>query len=170
MLSDTLLKLFHPAMIIGFTQRRRTVLESDAPLGADTFPITLDVRSLRMSEREYEVLFRVLETGNATVEAFNVQFQVNYDALFGTRSTAQDPIVDSRLLAVGNLQVTALITQVRNDVRPEEPLKCYDIRILSPDVDPEEAVRCIPFTCNEDEDNPVNYFCVSTTCIIDDDG
>ena len=165
MLSDTLLKLFHPVMIIGFTQRRLTVSESDAPLGADTFPITLDVRSLRMSEREYGLLFRVLEFGNATVEASNVQFRENYDALFGTRFSAQDPIVDSRLLAVGNLQVT-LITQIRNDVRPEEPLKCYEIVILSSDLIPDH----ITFSCNDDYNNPVNYFCRSTICIIDDDG
>ena len=157
-------------MIIGFTQRRQTVSESDAPLGADTFPITLDVSSLRMSELAYEVLFRVLETGNATVEASNVQFQENFDALFGTRITAQDPIVDSRLLAVGNLEVTALMTQVRNDFRPEDQLKCYDIRILSPDVNPGAGLGHIIFTCNEDEDDPVNYFCISTICIIDDDG
>ena len=157
-------------MIIGFTQRRLTVSESDAPVGADTFPITLDVRSLRISERVYEVVFRVLGTGSATVEASNVQFRENYDALFGTRFSAKDPIEDSRLLAIGNLQVTALITQVRNDVRPEEPLKCYEIRILSSDVGPGGIQAQETFTCIEDQNNLVNYFCLTTICIIDDDG
>ena len=153
-------------MIIGFTERRRTVSESDASEGMDVFPINLNVRSLRLSELQYEVLFRVLETGNATVEAYNIQFRENYDALFGTRSSAQDPIVDSRLLAVGSLQLTTLRTYTRNNLYPEDPLKCYDIRILSPD---QVGGRYI-FTCNEDEDNPENYFCISTICIIDDDG
>ena len=159
-------------MIIGFTQRRRTVSESDAPEGTDMFPINLNVRSLRLSELEYEVLFRVLETGNATVEASNLQFQENYDALFGTRFSPQDPIETSQVLVVGNLQVTAVITQVRNDLRPEDLLKCYDIRILSPDVEPGGVGGRIFFTCNEfeDEDNSANYFCISTICIIDDDG
>ena len=90
---------------------------------------------------------------------------------YSTRVTAQDPIVDSRFLAVLSQQLSTLTTQVRNNLRPEDPLKCYDIRILSPDVDPGAgAVSHIIFTCNEDKDDPENYFCISTTCIIDDDG
>ena len=159
-------------MIIGFTQRRWTVSESDGTEGANTFSLTLNVRSLRLSELEYELLFRVLETGNATVEASNLQFQESYDALFGSTDSEQDPIVNSQILAVHSLQLTTLLdTQIVNDVRPESALKCFDIRILSPDLGREAGVESRNiFTCIEDEDNPVNFFCKISICIEDDDG
>ena len=151
-------------MIIGFTQRRQFVSESDAPFGS--LNLTLDVRSLRVSEREYGVQFRVLGTGNATVEAINVQFSIHFDALFGVRYGEEYPIEDYRRLFVGSLTSSPLITTIINDFVPEDPLKCYEIRIVSPD---EFGFRDI-FTCNEDENNPMSFFCLHTICIEDDDG
>ena len=153
-----------PAMIIGFTQRRQTVSESVAPPGFNTF-LFLGVNSSRISELDYEVQFRVLETGNATVEAVNLQFQPRFDALFGAIETANSPIEDSRLLFAGIQELSVIGTFIENDFAPEDPIECYEIRILSLDI-----MTRILFTCNEDEADPVDFFCIHTICIKDDDG
>ena len=153
-------------MIVGFAQRRQFVSESDA-MGFPTLTLTLDVHSLRVSEIEYEAQFRALMTGNATVEAVNVQFSTHSDALFGVRNSEEDIIADSRVLHVGSLTLSSMLnTIIINDFVPEDQLKCYEIRIFSPDVTEFSGI----FTCNEDEDNPVNFFCIHTICIEDDDG
>ena len=154
-------------MIIGFSQRRQTVSESDAPEGADSFSVTLDVHSLRFSETEYEILFRALENSNASVEAFNVQFQLQFDALFGNTKSPEAPIIDSRRLSSGNLRLSnTLTTMIVNDFVSEDPLKCLTVRILSPDVVGDRKI----FTCNEDIDAQPDFFCLHTICIEDDDG
>ena len=56
-------------MIIGFTERRRTVSEGLIP-GVDEFPLYIDVAILRMSERQHRMLYRVLSSGTATVVSF----------------------------------------------------------------------------------------------------
>ena len=150
-------------MIIGFTQRRQTVSESDAEFY--TLSLYLPINSLRPSELDYEVLFRVLETGNATVEAYNLQFQIEFDALFGTTFDEQSPIMDYHVLMAGSLELSGIETWIVNDFVPEDPIECYEIRILSPD----DVTRTI-FTCNEGEADPVNFFCIHTICIKDDDG
>ena len=48
------------AMIIGFSERRVTISESDAAQGDDEFPLIIDVHSNTTSEQEYRVLFRCL--------------------------------------------------------------------------------------------------------------
>ena len=150
-------------MIIGFIQRRQTISESDARSGE----LTLVVGSLRISEIEYETQFRVLETGNANVEAHNMQFSTRFDALFGIRDSEGDSIEDSRPLTVGNqILETVLTTTVINDFIPEN-VECYEIRIFRPDVGFRSHNS---FTCNEDEGRPVNFFCLHTICIEDDDG
>ena len=154
-----------PAMIIGFTQRRQTVSESDAAPGVDTLFLFLGVNSSRISELDYVVQFHVLETGNATVEAFNVQFQPRFDALFGTTEAANNPIEDSRVLWAGTQELSEIVTIIVNDFAPEDPIECYEIRIFSLDI-----MTHILFTCNEDEADPVDFFCIHTICIKDDDG
>ena len=156
--------IISPAMIIGFTQRRQTVSESDAPPGFN-MSLFLGVNSSRISELTYEVMFRVLETGNATVEAFNLQFQPRFDALFGTTEAANNPIEDSRVLRAGTQELSVIETLIVNDFTPEDPIKCYEIRILSLDI-----ITRILFTCNEDDADPVDFFCIHTICIKDDDG
>ena len=115
---------------------------------------------------EYELLFRVLETGNATVEAFDILFRPDFDAQFGTRRSEEDPIEESRLLNIGTQELTTR-TLIINDVIPEDPLKCFEIRIMTPG-----TVTGVAFTCHEDEDvpEPTNFFCIHTICIQDDDG
>ena len=153
-------------MVIGFPLRRRTVSESEAQQGADTFLLTINVFSVRPSEREYVLLFRVLEgISNATVEMDNSNPQ--YDATFGTRDAPNAPIEARIILAVGRMNIN-LPTSIRNDFSAED-LECYTLRILPADV---EGVRDI-FTCMEDEDEPMEEpepYCQHTICIEDDDG
>ena len=146
--------------------------ESDTPIGSNLI-ISLEdyVHSMRRSEVEIEVQFRALESSNATVEAFNVQFKTRFDALFGVTDKNDEnvPIVDSRLLHIGTLQLAEpLPTIVINDVFSEELLKCYTITILSPDVMRERDI----FDCHEDENvpEPTDFYCLHTICILDDDG
>lgn len=154
-------------MIIGFSQRIQTVSESDVPEGANSLTLTLDVHSLRLSETDYVVQFRALESSNASVEAVNVQFQLLFDALFGNTKSPEAPITDTRRLRSGNLRLSnTLSITIINDFVSEDPLKCLTIRILSPDVVGDRQI----FTCNEDEDKQLDFFCLHTICIEDDDG
>ena len=155
-------------MVIGFSQRRVTVSEASVEQGVDTFPLTINVTSLRTSEQEYRVLFRVLESSStANVEALNSVFSTDFDAQFGIRELNGEPIEDERLLEAGNLQLrTILRASIVNDFRAEEE-ECFTIRILSPD---QVGVRQI-FQCNQDTDSSAsNHFCFHTICIEDDDG
>ena len=117
---------------------------------------------------EYELLFRVQETGNATVEAFIILFRSDFDAQFGTRESEEDPIEEIRLLNIGTQELT-IETHIINDVIPEDPLKCFEIRIMNPGI---STVTGGAFTCHEDEDvpEPTDFFCIHTICIQDDDG
>ena len=156
----------HSAMIIGFTQRMQAVSEGDAPLGADSFPLVIGVHSLRFSEILYEVQFRVLENSNASVEAVNQQFSENFDALFGSTDSEQDPIVDSHRIDIGSLVLESPLTaSIINDFDAEDLIKCFTLRIVSPDVVGDRNI----FSCNQ-EPNAVDFFCLHTICIHDDDG
>ena len=141
--------------------------EGNTPAGTDEFQLIINVRSQTTSESDYQVLFRWLEgSGTAVVEAINTVFDPEYDARFGSRLEPDLPIEDSRILAAGDLELrTDLITFVRNDFVPEDQ-ECYTLRILSPDI---VILRDI-FDCKEDNTNPVNFFCLHTVCIDNDDG
>ena len=151
-------------MVIGFSQRRQTVSESDAPPQQDSFDLTLNVHSLRLSELEYEIQFRALRTGTAHVESIDFENITRVDALFGTRADRADPLVDSQNLTISTLEVST-VTKIIQDFSPEL-LECYTIRILSPDIARDRDI----FTCFEDEDNEMDFFCLQTVCIEDDDG
>ena len=159
----------HAVMVIGFSQRRVTVSEAGVEQGVDQFPLTINITSERTSEQELVVLFRVQESSStAKVEAIIQQFSTDFDAQFGTRSAEGEPIVDERLLQAGKLELqTELRTFIRNDFRAENQ-ECYIISVVSPDQGP--GVRQI-FQCNNDaDDGAINFFCLHTICIEDDDG
>ena len=148
-------------MIIGFTERIRTVSEGEVP-GVDSFLLQINVASLWTSEREYGMIFRLQESStNATIETPSASSPV-FDAIFGLRQNPDDPIEESRDLAPGLLTVQPLETVIRNDIIPED-LECFTIRIFPVDV----LCHCHYLECNEDGDN---YFCAHTICIEDDDG
>ena len=63
------------AMVIGFTERRHTVSEGLVP-GVDEFPLQIDVDTLRVSEREHRMLYRVLSSGTADVVSFEFRIMM----------------------------------------------------------------------------------------------
>ena len=155
-------------MIIGFTERIRTVRESDADEGFDLFQLVINVSSVRTAEREHPMLFRLLESStNATVEPLIAESNI-FDALFGLRANPDDPLEEIRDLPPGERTIPnnqLLVTTIRNDLVPED-LECYSIGILPIDVPGRREL----FTCNEDSAMEDNYFCDHTICIIDNDG
>ena len=156
------------AMIIGFTERIRTVREDDAPPGFDLFQLVINVSSVRTAEREHPMLFRLLEAStNATVESLTSLNNI-FDARFGLRENPDDPLEETRDLLPGERTIPSnqlLVTTIRNDLVPED-LECYSIGILPIDVPGRREL----FTCNEDSAMEDNYFCDHTICIIPDDG
>ena len=152
-------------MIIGFTERIRTVSEGEVP-GVDLFQLQINVTSLRTSEREYPMGFRLQESiSNATIET-QIPSSPVFDATFGRRENSDDPVEERRNLAPGLLTVQPpLLTAIRNDFIPEHK-ECYTIYIFLVDV----LGRREFFDCNIDEVGADNYFCQHTICIEDDDG
>ena len=134
-------------MIIGFRQRSQTIVESDVVL-------SLDVHSLRVSEMDYDIKFQIRRRISST--SLQNQLDVHF-------VDAKVPTKFSSKLLNGSLDLAVLPQiHVQNDsfIEPEE---CYTVAILSQhDVE--------SFTCNIDEDNPTDHFCLHTICIEDDDG
>ena len=94
-------------MIIGFTERRRTVSEGIVPEGEDEFRLTYDVAALRTSERDHLMTFRLLEgistaTVNTRQELGDIDVLRNNDAVFGEMREENDPIEVSLSLPLGS--------------------------------------------------------------------
>ena len=157
-------------MIIGFTERRRTVSEGIVPEGDDEFRLTYDVAALRTSERDHLMTFRLLEssstaTVNTRQELQDVDVLRNNDAVFGEQREENKTIEVSLLLPLGKTTLLQdLPTFIRADIKAEDN-ECYSVQIFADDV---PGVRQL-FTCNS-EANATNYFCEHEICIIDDDG
>ena len=146
-------------MVIGFTQRFRTVAESN-PL-EEYLLIDIDVASLRSSEREHLVIFRVESGGTAIVEPFNVTTNPRFDAQFGTRDEYNASIIDQRIIIPGERElISPLSARIRADFRPELE-ECFTIHLF-----PDNVSEL--FSCNEDDSD--NYFCETTICIEESDG
>ena len=158
-------------MIIGFTERRRTVSEGIVPEGEDEFRLTYNVSALRTSERDHLMTIRLLEgsstaTVNTRLELRDPDVLRNNDAIFGAERKENDPIEESRQVPLGSTKLLRdLTTFIRGDFNAEDE-ECYTLRILPDDV---PGVREL-FTCNNDQANATNYFCEHEICIIDDDG
>ena len=164
--------IYSPAMIIGFSRRRQFISESDAPPGTGAITLLLDIRSLRISERDHHITFYLTETCNTTVEAYNTPFgSQNIDALFGQFEDDIDSTTIKHLeqLNFGRLTLEHTVTTtVINDFYPEN-LECYDIRIL--ELDAPNNNYFDTFSCNDDAIPATeDFFCVHTICIEDDDG
>ena len=154
-------------MIIGFTERRRTVSEGIVPEG---FELAYPVAALRISESDHSMMFRLLEgSSTATVitkeESEDPDLLHNSDALFGKKREDNGPIEVSLHLPLGSKTLLQnLSTFIRDDINPEDN-ECYSVQIFAVDV---PGVRQL-FTCNSEAD-ATDYFCVHEICIIDDDG
>ena len=155
-------------MVIGFSKRYTFVNEGDVLPGSEDFPVDLIVHSLISSERLTRVLFRLqLGSSNATVDTMVTSLDI--DATFGARQNQNNPdspIGHETFIDPGNLVVRDVVSvRVVNDFHAE-PLECLTIRILSPDIDGERDI----FDCYEDGENSIDFFCLHTICIKDDDG
>ena len=151
-------------MVIGFTQRRQTVSESDADPGQDLFLITIGLATMIKSDRIHTMLFRIQDS-SAIVEPLN-QEDPAYDAIFGTRNPNRENAIEvERDLEAGVMDIIPLTTSVRNDFGAESE-ECYTISISPLDIPGAREL----FMCKPDDDNSTNYFCRHTICIEDDDG
>ena len=151
-------------MVIGFTQRIRTVSEGAVP-GVDLFQLQINISSMRPAERRHPMLFRLQESStNATVETLTAASNV-FDATFGHREDPNDPIEEHRDLPLGKTTVSPLQIAIRNDLIPEEK-ECFTIRIFPVDHPGRKAL----FECYDDYLYVDSYFCEHTICIEDDDG
>ena len=152
-------------MVFGFTERRQTVSEGQVP-GVDEFPLQIDVATLRVSERENRMLYRVLSSGTADIVSFEFIGNFDYDARFG--GFQSDPIEQTGVLLPGSSFINPLITAIRNDFRPEYE-ECYSIQISPLDI---PGLKELPM-CNFADTSstpPMIFFCEHTICIEDDDG
>ena len=144
-------------MIIGFTSSTQCVAENDAPRGSDSFSILIFVATLRESEREYRILYRLLS--NATARVVSSEYlDFNYDARFGQAQTEEMDQLDP------GKTIRPLITIIRNDFIPEDE-ECYSLQISPIDT---PGLREL-FSCDY-SDGSINFYCVHTICIKGGDG
>ena len=155
-------------MIIGFTQRTQTVSEANRPFLREQ--ITVDVRSMVVSEIDYNISFEapasnIGRTANVgDIQAANI---LDYDALFGVFNPSTDDLEDFRLLNNGSRGLTIPLTlTIVNDFYPE-PMECFTIYLASPDVVGDHDIY---YECFDDNDNINSFFCQHQICIEDDDG
>ena len=155
-------------MIIGFAQRRQTVSETDGIL-ALSFLITVDVRSMVVSEINYNVTFEALASNMGRTANVGDNLAANlfdHDALFGTLNATTGDFEDLRLLFSGSTTLnTPLTLTIVNDFNPE-PEECFTIDVASPDVAGDHDI----YECFDDDDNMDSFFCLHTICIEDDEG
>ena len=159
------LSLLFTVMLIGFTQRVRTVSESDVEEGEELFPIDIDVATLRPADREYKMIFRLLPGGTAIVEPGNNVQDESFDVLFGTKVERNGHIQEEFDLEPLVTTIPPRVVYIRDDLRPEDE-ECFTMRIFPVDVPGHREL----FDCNENDSDATNYFCETTICILDNDG
>ncbi|CAI7996622.1 hypothetical protein GBAR_LOCUS1907, partial [Geodia barretti] len=120
-------------MIIGFTDRFRTVQESAIP-GSDLTQLLYEVATLRASEREHRMIIRYQESiSTAVVEPLGAITRTDFDAVFGSRNSPDDPIEIQVDLRAQMDSIWPLVLSIRNDFS-QEPEECFTLRILPVDV------------------------------------
>ena len=152
-------------MVIGFTEERQYVSENEIP-GVDEFLVFIQPATLRVSEREHGMLYRLLPIGTATVVSFASFSATDFDAHFGDEEG--DPIEGRDFQMPGEDTIRPLRIQIFNDFIPEDE-ECFTILISPLDmVGVQELFMCdfVDMSTNP----PTNYFCQHTICIKDDDG
>ena len=135
----------------------------------------IDVHSKITSEVEFTIGFRHIRQGAvATVETDDISdpiFDTDFDAKFGDRPNPNnpgDPLEKFHILQVGRLEpMRPLTTIIFPDVRPEGN-ESYRISIFV--IDTAIGGGRVNYDCNENEDNPDDFFCDHTVYILDDDG
>ena len=158
------MNLFFTDMVIGFTQRIRTVSESDAPEGEDIFTIEIPVATLRIAEKEHPMLFLLQESSSTAIVGPRGDLENNplQDAAFGNRTEHGSPIQEVFDLQPLQATIPPLTVDIRDDLRPEDE-ECFTIFLFN-------YVYRLHWYCNEDDSGEDNYLCQTTVCIMDDDG
>ena len=151
-------------MIIGFTERVRTVPENGID-GFDIYQLLVHVATLRTSERDHFMIFRYLESSSTAIVDPLDSSTANSDVIFGIRGSPNDPIEVHLDLEAGESLIQPLFVSIRNEFVPEEE-ECFTLRIIPADVPRRDEL----FTCNEDGEGANNYYCEHTICITDVDG
>ena len=134
--------------------------------GVDEFPLEIDVATLRVSEREHRMLYRVLSSGTAIVVSFAFFDNMDFDARFG--GVQADPIEQRDQLLPGRDIINPLITAIRNDFVPEDE-ECYSIQISPIDIPGLRELFMCDFV-DTSSTPPMSFFCEHTICIANDDG
>ena len=146
-------------MVIGFTERSGTVSEA-AGLPSQLFRLIIGVSSLRTSEIEHPITFRVREDRSTA----NVQPLGSIglsDALFGATRDLDVHFV----LGSGIREIPQLTTFIIDDITVEND-ECFTIRMYFTHA---PGPREPQVTCNDDA-GATNFFCEHTVCIEDNDG
>ena len=152
-------------MVIGFTEETQCIPEELRP-GVNEFLVFIDLATLRVSEREHGMSFRLLASGAATVVSFASFSATDFDARFGGQEG--DPIIEIDFLDPGEDTVRPRRTLIINDFIPEIE-ECFTIQISPIDV----PGLMLLFICDFVDNStipPTNYLCEHTICIKDDDG
>ena len=155
--------VYTAAMIIGFTQRRQTVSETDRQNQSVT--INVEVRSMLESEKSYTVTFKAPSSIMEHVECNHPMNLLDYDALFGDFNATTGNFDLCLLINGSTVLSTPLTLTIVNDFNPE-PVECFTISIASPGIAGDRDI----FECFDDDDNMDMYFCLHEICIEDDDG
>ena len=152
-------------MVIGFTEERQNIPENEVP-GVNEFLVFIDLATLRVSEREHRMSFRLLASGGATVVSFASFSAIDFDARFG--GIEADPIEERDFLDPGEDTVRPRRTQIVNDFIPEDE-ECFTIQISPIDIPGLRELFMCDFV-DMSTTPPTNYYCEHTICIKDDDG
>ena len=152
-------------MVIGFTKESQCIPENNVT-GVDSFTVFIQLATLRVSERENRMLFRLLASGAATVVSFASFSATKFDARFGGEEG--DPIEEMDFLDPGVDTVRPRRTEIINDFIPEDE-ECFTIQISPIDIPGLRELFMCDFV-DMSTTPPTNYFCEHTICIKDDDG
>ena len=134
--------------------------------------LSIDVHSNIISDLDYQIFFRHIRGRNPTgaivetADLIGPIFDEDFDARFGDRrdpNNPLDPLETTIVLEKGHLVPSRpLTTIIFGDVRPESN-ECFTINILT-------TGERTDFSCNDNSNNPNDFFCDHTICILDDDG
>ena len=126
-------------MIIGFTERRRTVSEGGALSGADSFPLPIPLATLRTAEREHPMDIRLFGS-SAIVEPVGRVVNELYDATFGRRDYIDESIEEFFVLDALDDTIPPPITYIRDDLRLEDE-ECFTLRVFPVYVPPKSVSK-----------------------------
>ena len=150
------------AMIIGFTERSRTVSES---LAVSIYHVQIEVASPGVSERFHRITIRHNEQLSTAVVESMFGGNTFSDARFGARDHSHDQLEDQVLLYPGETTLRQVSASIVEDflIEPEE---CFTLQLYFYET---PGARAPLVTCNAGNSS-TNFFCEHTVCIEDDDG